>query len=64
MPDYRIIDEGTIVGIVPLTDLTAAWLDEHCDIAPAKIGLPVWCDHRMAQPIIDHLAYDGYLKED
>ena len=59
--DSRVINEGTVVGIAPITAESRAWWDEH--VAPAEAwpnsGDFTWCDHRSARDIVAGFQADG-----
>ncbi len=57
-PDIRIIDHGTLVGFIGLSDAGLAWLDEHVE-DNLRMGRVIWADHRPAQAIVDGAQADG-----
>jgi hypothetical protein len=59
--DFKIIDQGSVVGIAPTSVEGRIWWSEH--VAPseswAQSGDFIWCDHRPAQSIINGFEEAG-----
>lgn len=60
MSDVSVMDEGTLVGITPLSDEARAWVKEHVQSEPWQwLGPTLWADHRMAQSLLNGMEADG-----
>lgn len=61
-PDFRVRDEGTIVGLEPLNDNARAWLlDAVTEGAAGRlIARVLWGDHRPMQELIAALEAEGF----
>lgn len=58
--DFDIIDEGSVVGIKPLSEAAQDWLDENVQSGSWQwLGGTLWIDHRYADAIITGMIDDG-----
>ncbi len=58
--DVKVFNQGSVIGLCPVSEAGQSWIDENVAVPGwAVMGKTVWCDHRMAQPIIDGLEADG-----
>jgi len=58
--DFRVIDGGSLIGLKPITVAASTWADENLVTEGWQImGGVIWCDPRMALPIIDGILADG-----
>ena len=60
MPQFQIIDAGSLVGFLPLTDDASAWWDENVADGPC-LGRVRYVEHRFADDIIDGLVSEGLI---
>jgi hypothetical protein len=57
MIDVRIINQGSMIGFVPITLAAKAWFDEYVHSESWQwLGNVLWVDHRFAQDIIAGLT--------
>lgn len=64
LPDFRVVNLGTIVTFTPISGIAQAWADENVDTPGwAFMGNTICCDHRMAQPILDAIVAEGFVVE-
>jgi hypothetical protein len=58
--DVRIINQGSMVGFVPITTAAQAWFDEHVHSEGWQwLGNALWVDHRYARDLTAGLADAG-----
>lgn len=58
MPDFRVIDFGSLVQFEPMTADAVAWWDEHTDVEEFCAQNHV-AEHRYAGDIINGILADG-----
>lgn len=58
--DVRVFDHGSLIGIMPLTDLARAWIDENVDPDAPYLGRQMMVERRYAPDIIDALSGEGF----
>lgn len=60
-PDFRITDEGSLVGFKPVSEAALDWITENVESEPWQwMGTYLWVDHRMAQPLLDGIIAAGF----
>lgn len=60
MSDVRIINEGTLIGVHPLTAEASQWIDENVQSEVWQwTGKILWVDHRMAGDLINGMVAAG-----
>lgn len=65
MSDVRIINDGTLVGLHPISDEAAQWVDDNVHSESWQwLGRILWVDHRMALPVIEGMADAGLVLTD
>jgi hypothetical protein len=62
--DIYIIDAGTLVGLLPHSRAGKDWTDERLLVEGWQVmGNTIWCDPRLALPIIEGMIGDGLTVE-
>lgn len=56
--DVRVIDQGTIVTFIPLSEGAKEWFAERVENGASCV---IHADHRPAQAIVDGLEADGFV---
>ena len=60
--DFEVIDEGSVVGIAPVSEAARDWIDEKVHSESWQwMGGTLWIDHRYADPIIAGMIDDGLV---
>lgn len=60
MPQFSIINHGTLVGFLPLTEAAADWWADNVADGP-QLGSTFYVEHRFAGDIICGLAEEGLV---
>jgi hypothetical protein len=62
--DFRITDDGSVVGFKPVSEAALDWINENVESEPWQwLGNALWVDHRMAQPLLDGIIEAGFEVE-
>ena len=61
MPDFCIIDSGSLVGFTPLNDNARQWMNDNVESESWQwLGRSLQVDHRMAQGLVDLIEEEGF----
>lgn len=60
MPQFDIVNHGSLIGFAPLTPEAQDWWAEHVADGPA-LGNVFYVEPRYAGAIIDGLADEGFI---
>ena len=55
--DFQIINHGSVISIIPLTEVCATWMNENVE-GEHIVGKPTTGDWRMMDAIINDMAWD------
>ena len=59
--DLLVLNDGTLVGLQPLTEASHDWLYDHAQTEPWQwLGGVLWLDHRSAEALTEALSADGF----
>lgn len=62
--DFRIHDQGSVVGIEPISDDARAWMDANVASESWQwMGSVLYGDARMIPPVVDGMINDGLVVE-
>jgi hypothetical protein len=65
MADIRIINQGTMTGVLPLTEQASQWVDDNVQSEGWQwLGKILWVDHRMVDALIDGMIAAGFALTD
>lgn len=62
VPDFYVVNEGTIFLLQPITPEAQSWIDEHIEDAFC-FGSAVVCEHRYIADIVAGIQADGLRVE-
>jgi hypothetical protein len=58
--DFRINDQGSLVGFTPLSGAAQVFLEDQVEAESWQfLGSTLWVDHRMATGLIEALDVNG-----
>jgi hypothetical protein len=61
MTDFRILDHGTVVVILPMSQTAHDWVEENVIAEPWQwFGGALGVDHRCARDLIDGITAAGF----
>tara|TARA_Y100000034_G_C6588319_1_gene255464 strand:- start:305 stop:508 length:204 start_codon:yes stop_codon:yes gene_type:complete len=61
MPDFEIFNEGTVVGLRPVTGEAKDWLNEHTETEGWQwMAGTMWGDHRSVHALIGFIQAEGF----
>lgn len=61
MTDFRINDQGSVVGFTPVSQSAKEWFDENVQSEGWQwMGNTLYADHRMAQGLIEGIEAEGF----
>ncbi len=60
MPQFQIVNFGSLVGFIPLTETATEWWDENVQEGPA-LGHCRYVEHRYAGDIVEGLEQEGLI---
>jgi len=62
MSDVTVIDQGTLVGFTPVSDLAQEWFaDNVASEGWQWMGPTLWVDHRLAQRLLEGILGEGLV---
>lgn len=57
MPDVQIIDQGTVIGFMPLTEVAQDWFEHNVQSEDWQwLGSTLWVDQRVARDLLDGIV--------
>lgn len=60
MADIRIINQGTVTGMRPLSEEAKQWMDDNVHSEGWQwLGKTLWVDHRYVDNLIDGMIAGG-----
>jgi hypothetical protein len=60
--DFEVIDDGSVVGIKPLTAIATNWMADNVESEGWQwLGNTLYVDHGMAENIIGGMCDDGLV---
>lgn len=58
--DVRLIDEGTLIGFTPLTEVAQDWFRLNVESEDWQwMGNTLWVDHRLARDLMQAVVDEG-----
>lgn len=65
MTDVQVLNEGSVIGLLPQSPAAQDWIDSNLETEGWQwLGPTLWVDHRMAGNIIDGMINDGLEVEE